>query len=86
MGKRYAGILGLVAFSTIVLRGAIAGHPADATLLAATIGLFAFAAAGWLLGTIAHHTIQQSVRERFEAGMRAAEAAAAAIPNRPAKT
>ena len=76
MAQRYAGILGLIAFSTIVLRGVIAGHDPESTLLTATIGLFAFAAAGWLLGTIAQSTVEQSVRQRFEAGMKEAEAEA----------
>jgi len=64
MGRDFAGILGLVAFSTTVLRGAIAGV-ADDALLTATIHLFAFAAGGWILGTIAEHAIEQSVRMRF---------------------
>ena len=71
MGREFAGILGLVAFSTAVLRGAIAGE-ADSTLLTATIQLFAFAAGGWMLGTIADSTIEQSVRARFAAEMQAA--------------
>ena len=75
MGREFAGILGLVAFSTVVLRAAIAGE-AESALLTATIGLFAFAAAGWMLGTIADSTIEQSVRARFAAEMQAAEEAA----------
>jgi len=75
MGREFAGILGLVAFSTAVLRGAIAGE-ADSTLLTATIQLFAFAAGGWILGTIADSTTEQSVRARFAAEMQAAEEAA----------
>ena len=77
MGREFAGILGLVAFSTTVLRGAIAGE-ADSALLNATIHLFAFAASGWILGTIADSTIEQSVRARFAAEMQAAEEAAKA--------
>jgi hypothetical protein len=75
MGRDFAGILGLVAFCTTVLRGAIAGVAEDA-LLTATIHLFAFAAAGWVLGTIAESTIEQSVRTRFAAELKAAEDAA----------
>lgn len=74
MGRDFAGILGLVAFSTTVLRGAIAGV-ADDALLTATIHLFAFAAAGWILGSIASSTIDQSVRARFAAELKAAEEA-----------
>jgi hypothetical protein len=75
VGRRYAGILGLLAFSTSVLRAAIQGAGPDA-LLTATIQLFAFAAAGWIVGTIAEQTIEQSVRTRFEAELKAAEAGA----------
>jgi hypothetical protein len=77
MGREFAGILGLVAFSTTVLRGAIAGDAND-VLLTATIHLFAFAAAGWILGTIAQSTVEQSVRTRFEAALQAAEQTAKA--------
>jgi hypothetical protein len=77
MGRNFAGILGLVAFSTTVLRGAIHGV-ADEAMLTATIHLFAFAAAGWILGTIAESTIEQSVRLRFAAELKAAEEAAQA--------
>ena len=75
MGRDFAGILGLVAFSTTVLRGAIAGV-ADEALLMATVHLFAFAATGWILGTIAEGAIDQSVRARFAAELKAAEEAA----------
>lgn len=74
MGRDFAGILGLVAFSTTVLRGAIAGV-ADDALLTATIHLFAFAAAGWVLGSIASSTVDQSVRSRFAAELKATEEA-----------
>jgi hypothetical protein len=41
--------------------------------MTATIHLFAFAAAGWIIGTIAQSTVEQSVRARFAAEMKAAE-------------
>ena len=72
MGRQFAGILGLIAFSTIVLRGAFSGSSHDA-LFTATISLFAFAAAGWILGTIAQTTVEQSVRARFDAELKAAQ-------------
>ncbi len=73
MGQNFAGILGFVAFSTTMLRGAFAGHAAEATLLAAILALFAFAAAGWVAGRIAESTIEQSVRLRFESALKAAD-------------
>jgi hypothetical protein len=81
MGREFAGILGLVAFCTTVLRGTIAGT-ADNALLTATVHLFAFAAAGWILGTIAQHTIDQSVRARFAAELQAAEEQSKAAPQK----
>jgi hypothetical protein len=73
MGRSYAGILGVVAFTTLVIRAAIAGSSPDSSLLAATLMLFAFAAAGGVLGTIAESTVEQSVRARFEAELKQAE-------------
>lgn len=72
MGRSFAGILGLVAFSTSVLRAAIAGHSPDSALLTATILLFAFTAGGWVLGSIAESTVEHAVRTRFEAELKAA--------------
>jgi len=72
MGRNFAGILGLIAFSTVVLRGLIAGS-GDQAVITATIHLFAFAAVGWVLGTIAQSTIDQSVRARFATELKAAE-------------
>ena len=78
MGQRFAGILGVTALCTTVLRGAIGGLSPEGTLQQAVIYLFAFAAVGWIIGTIAESTVDSSVRTRFAAEMKAAEAAAAA--------
>lgn len=77
MGRSFAGILAVVAWSTMVLRSAIAGDSPEGALLAATVVLFVFAGAGWVVGTVAESTIDSSVRTRFETELKAAEAAAA---------
>jgi apolipoprotein N-acyltransferase len=73
MGRQYAGVLGLTAFSTVLIRGAIANLSTDSTLLTAILFLFAFAALGALLGTIAEHTVVEAVRQRFQTEMKLAE-------------
>jgi len=73
MGRSFAGILGVTALCTTVLRGAIAGHSPEGTLHLATLYLFAFAAAGWIIGTIAESTVDSSVRARFEAELKVME-------------
>jgi hypothetical protein len=74
MGRSFAGVLALTAFTASVLRGVLAGHAPESVLLTATILLFVFAAGGWIVGSIAESTIDQSVRVRFEAELKAAEA------------
>jgi AAA+ superfamily predicted ATPase len=73
MGRTYAGILGSLAFSTVVLRGAIAGLSAPSTLLTATISLFAFAGIGWIAGSLAETIVDEAVRSRFQTELAAAE-------------
>lgn len=72
MGRTFAGILGLTAFVTVLVRGLIDGHPYP-TLLLATVALFVFAAMGWVIGKIAETTVEGSVRAAFEAQLAAAE-------------
>ena len=74
MGRTFAGILGLTAFSVTLIRGVLAGSSADEVTLTATLLLFAFAAMGWIVGAIAETTVIDSVRSRFEAEMKLAEA------------
>lgn len=73
MGRAYAGILGVLAFSTTVLRGAISGSSPPDTLLSATIVLFAFAGIGLLAGWVAETTVEEAVRTRFQTELAAAE-------------
>lgn len=67
MGRTYAGILGLVAFATFVARGLIDHATGGSVMVQAAAGLFAFAAIGWIVGTLAETTIVQSVQATIDA-------------------
>jgi hypothetical protein len=73
----YAGILGPVAFATILARGLIDAGGVEATLKFATLCLFAFAGIGYVAGRIADLLVTESVRTRFEEELQAHEATAA---------
>jgi hypothetical protein len=73
MGRAYAGILGLLAFALLAARGVTAGAGVEGTLLAASGGMFAFAAFGYLAGQTADFLIRDSVRTQFQAAMVAFE-------------
>ena len=77
MGRMYAGILGPVAFETILARGLIDAGGAEATARIATLCLFAFAAIGYLAGRVADQIVTDSVRARFHEELQAREAATA---------
>lgn len=67
MGRTYAGILGPLAFTTILVRGLVWGESVDPTLKLAMTCLFAFAGLGFVIGRVAEATILESVRTRFNA-------------------
>ena len=71
MGRAYAGNLGLVAFSLMVLRGVVQGAGNEQTLLTASAALFVFAALGYVIGSLAEHLVSESVRKQFQAAMAA---------------
>ena len=71
MGRVYAGILGLLAFTTIVFRGVVRGGGLEATVTTACVGLFAFAAVGYILGQIAGAAVDDAVRHQFEESVKA---------------
>ena len=74
MGRSYAGILGPLAFATVVLRGLLAGNGAEGTLQTACLAMFAFAALGYVLGRAAALIVDDSVRAGFRAELQAIEA------------
>ena len=65
MGRSYAGVLGLVAFTTMVMRGVCHQSGASATFPVAAAMLFVFAGLGYLLGSIAEGAIAADLRARF---------------------
>jgi hypothetical protein len=69
MGRAYAGTLGPLVFALIVARGVVAGSSVEGTLLAASCGLFGFAAMGFFAGKLAEHLIRESVRTQFQSAM-----------------
>jgi hypothetical protein len=67
VGRHYAGILGLLAFLTIVVRGLVRGAGAESTLLAAAFHLFLFAFVGYIVGQLAGWIVLDSVRTKLAA-------------------
>ena len=69
MGRTYAGILGSLACGILLARGLVAGGSPEGTLLAASGGLFLFAAIGYLAGQTAEMLVRDSVRSQFQAAL-----------------
>ena len=67
MGRHYAGILGLLAFHTIVMRGLVHGAGVESTLIAAAFHLFLFAFVGYIVGQLAGWLVLDSVRANLAA-------------------
>ena len=81
MGRSFAGVLGPIAFAILVFRGLIAGAGAEGTLLAATAGMVAFSAFGYIAGRVAEAVIRDAVQARVAAEITAHEDAASNSPN-----
>jgi hypothetical protein len=67
LGRVYAGILGPLALTAVLLRGLLHGDGAEAVLLAAALALPVFAAIGYAAGGLAEWIVEQSVRGQFAA-------------------
>ena len=74
MGRKYAGILGPISFGTVIARSVIQGGDADSALMVACATLFAFAAIGYIVGTIAERTIVEAIQVKFHAKWQATDA------------
>lgn len=70
MGPSYAGILAPIAFLAMLARGLISGNGAEGVLFTATLSLFAFAAIGYVAGSIADQIVVESVQHQFAEEMR----------------
>lgn len=65
MGRAYAGILGPIAFVTVVARAVIGGGNAQNALLSAMVALFAFAVIGYVVGMVAERVVVEGVEARI---------------------
>ena len=69
MGRSYAGILGPLAGTLVLIRGAISGSGFEMSLLVACGAMFGFAAVGFIAGTLAESFIVEGVRQKFLAAL-----------------
>jgi hypothetical protein len=63
--RTYAGILGPLALTVLLLQGLIAGAGTVTTVLHAWLGLLAFAILGYVTGRIANALVEESVRSKL---------------------
>lgn len=78
MGRHFAGILGLLAFLVVLVRGWVRGAGVEGTVEQAMWLLFGFGFLGYLAGSVAERVVAESVRSRLEAEMKARETDSAA--------
>jgi len=69
VGRHYAGVLGSIAFTTIVVRGLIEGAGVESTLRAAAISTVLFTAIGYVVGRMAGWIVLESVRQQMAAAI-----------------
>lgn len=77
MGPSYAGILGPLAFTLVLLRGMIDGSSPDGILSTAAASLAVFAAIGYVAGRVADQVLWDSVKKRLSDEMQQLEKAEA---------
>jgi hypothetical protein len=65
MGRRYAGILGLLAFAMVLVHGVLNGGGAEATLLRACGSMAVMAVVGATIGGLAGWIVADSVRAQL---------------------
>jgi hypothetical protein len=71
MGRSYAGILGTLAGTLVLCRGAISGSGLEATMLVACAALFGFGAIGFVAGALADTFTAEGVRHKFRLALEA---------------
>ncbi len=69
MGREFAGVLGMLAFSTVVARSFLVGAGFDGTVKLALMMMFVFAAVGYIAGSIAEQTVRESVFQTMQQSM-----------------
>jgi hypothetical protein len=65
MGRAYAGVMGPLAFLTVLVRCLLRTVSVETTIWQAVAGLFLFAAIGGLIGQLAGWIVDDSVRARL---------------------
>lgn len=70
MGRVYAGILGPLACTIVIVRGVVSGGGITQTLTMAALAVFGFALVGWMAGNLAQHFVAESVRYQFQKAMK----------------
>jgi hypothetical protein len=76
VAKKYAGILGIVAFLTVLTRGAMHNASLEGTVITSCGGAIVFAALGFVLGLAAESIVTEAVRRRFIEELNRSESAA----------
>lgn len=76
MGRKYAGILGSLAFALVVARSLVTGRLGPESLWPAMAAMLVMAALGWLAGALAESLVSEAVRTRFAAALQEQQAAA----------
>ena len=75
MGRTYAGILGPLAFTTILARSVIEFSSVESAMMLATVCLFLFAGIGYLVGQVADSIVLEAVKANFNKALLVREAA-----------
>jgi branched-subunit amino acid ABC-type transport system permease component len=74
VARGYGGILGSLAFTTVVARGCVHGGGAESTLWTAWLGLLMAYPLGCLIGALADWIVLESIRGKLAAELAAREA------------
>ena len=65
MGRRYAAVLGMLAFAAILVRGTVRGGAPESVMDQAVVYLFVFAVLGALVGSLAQWIVEDAVRGKL---------------------
>ena len=80
MGRAYSGVMGPLAFLTMLVRCLLHSVSVEATIWQAVVCLFGFAAIGCVIGQLAGWIVDESVRARLAMEIAAAKANSKAAP------
>jgi hypothetical protein len=83
MGRTYAGILGVIAFLTVLLRGLIDGGSVETTMQTAVASLALMALLGAIIGRLGAWFVEDSIRWQIQCELEAHQRSKS--PVRPAE-